>query len=299
MAEQKFFKELELGFRELFRILIPGAYAVSLAQVVAPDSAFSQALTRSTASGLAATFFLGLIGYSLRVHERWFPYFWCFERQRAVLNAEIARIAAISGETDNVGFYKYFLETSADDVGDRIHYFSSFYYMLAELSLFSGVAAYAIAARFLFEVTAGVNRTGVGLAGCFIALACIIQLVVLFPLSGIRTKRTRFAVVAGPLLTILALLTMLVPAVWKGALSIQCLTAGIGYLPLILCIISYLFWRLGDKHWKQIVGEQVILVNNRATKLIEASKRYDQTSPSGEPARTTNHNAESPHTNGS
>ena len=95
MGEQRLFKELELGFRELFRILIPGAFVVSLAQALFPCAQFTQTITKSTASGLAATFFCGLVGYALRAHERWFPYFLQFEKKRAELNTEIARITVI------------------------------------------------------------------------------------------------------------------------------------------------------------------------------------------------------------
>jgi hypothetical protein len=58
MAEEKLFKELEIGFREIFRILIPGAYFLGLAKVIAPDSSFTNMMTNSTASGLVAIFFM-------------------------------------------------------------------------------------------------------------------------------------------------------------------------------------------------------------------------------------------------
>jgi hypothetical protein len=276
MAEQKFFKELELGFRELFRILIPGAYAVSLAQVVAPNASFSQTLLKTTASGLAATFFLGLIGYALRVHERWFPYYRYFEKQRASLNNEIARIAAVSPETDNVDFYKYFLETSAESLNDRIHYFSSFYYMLVELSLFSVAAAYVILANFLFT-RVSISSTAAAAAAWSIALACIIQLVAVFALTGIRNTRTKYAVIAAPVLALVALVIMVMSGYRHGTPVVHAFACGLGPAPLILVVMSYLFWRLGEKHWKQIVREQIVLVNDRATDLIKVSRKYSPT----------------------
>jgi hypothetical protein len=283
MADQKLFKELEIGFRELFRILIPGAYVVSLAQVIAPDAAFTQRLVKDTASGVAATFFLGLIGYALRVHERWLPYFWYFEKQRVRLNDEIARVASVSRERDNVDFYKYFLETSADNLSDRIHYFTSFYYMLLELSLFSAAAAYVLVAQFLFKAIASVSPIVVKLAVCSIALACIIQLTVLFALSGIKTVRTKRALVAEPLLGILALVIMILSGFWKGVLSVHILLCGIGLTPAILLTASYLFWRLGEKHWKQVIGEQVTLVNDHAKDLVElGGKCHPTPSPGSE-----------------
>jgi hypothetical protein len=36
MADDKIVKDLELGIRELFRILIPGAYALALGFMLAP-----------------------------------------------------------------------------------------------------------------------------------------------------------------------------------------------------------------------------------------------------------------------
>ena len=107
MAEPRLFKELELGFRELFRILIPGAFVVTLAQFVAPKAPITQAMTASAASGLATTFFCGLACYALRIHERWFPFFLQFENKRAALNEEIARITARKSAKDNVDIYKY------------------------------------------------------------------------------------------------------------------------------------------------------------------------------------------------
>ena len=273
MAEEKLFKELELGFRELFRILIPGAYALVLTQVIDPTSSFSQAIAKNTASGLAATFFLGLIGYALRTHERWFPYFVYFEQQRASLNAEIARITGLSEASDNVATYKYFLETDAEDVNDRIHYFSSFYYMLVELSLLSASGAYFLTAKFLFKATIEVSPRLAFLSMEFIMVACAIQIVVLFPLGSVRTTRTRMFIGLAVVLGLLALFVMIIGG-WGSVLSFRFAFGKIGWTPLILMLLGYLFWRLGEKHWRQIVSEQIVLVNARAPKLIEAARKF-------------------------
>ena len=163
---RKALSELELGIRELFRIVVPGVYGTLLIVLLAPESELAKFIGKSIGAGLGSSFFLGLFGYALRPHERWAPYFLTFEKHRIKLNDEIIRVVAASPAVpevevalvpiqhqspDHVALYKVFLECKAVDVKDRIHYFSSFYYMLVELSFFSWVAAFWVTAAYLLK----------------------------------------------------------------------------------------------------------------------------------------------------
>lgn len=278
MADNKLFKELEIGFRELFRIVIPGAYFVSLAQVIATDSEFSKLIIQNTASGLAATFFLGLICYALRPHERWFPYFLYFEKQRSALNDEIARITGLSPQTDNVGVYKYFLETEVAEFSDRIHYFSSFYYMLIELSLLSAAGAYFMMASALFHSVVPLHRRTAVTGVVLISIAGAIQLCALFPLTSVRTHLTRILLFVEGFIGIVGIAWLTVMSLCNRVFLVSFRAAG--WTALLLVITAYLFWRLADKHWKQIIGEQIALVNVRAGELIKSAETYTRKQPS-------------------
>src|SRR5438876_3729299 len=150
--------ELNLGIRELFRVLIPGAYTVIVFQWLRAnvDSPLDYA---SVASGEMRTFWLvgvstivGLIAYGLQVHEKWAPYCDVFDHYRQRLNNAVREATAAKEAKNYVNEYKYFLETDGRHYKDRIHYFSSFYYMLDELSLISALGALAILARFFLKL---------------------------------------------------------------------------------------------------------------------------------------------------
>ena len=272
MAEEKILKELELGVRELFRIFIPGAYAVVLVQLLTPKSDFAQLIAGRTTSALSAAFFLGLIGYALRVHERWFPYFIHFEKYRLILKNEIDRVIGSETPDDNVRYYKYFLETDAEKVNDRIHYFTSFYYMLVEVSLFSALGVLFSVHRWLFTLTGVSHHTAALFGTAAILTAVALQLGVEAGLQSIRTRRTKIIIGAEFLLLSAGFLVMLVAAYRAGGLGdVECL----GWTPLLLLIVTYLFWRLAEKHWKQIINEQLVLVNHRADALIAVSRMFD------------------------
>jgi hypothetical protein len=275
MAEQKLFKDLELGVRELFRILIPGAYVVSVAELLYPTVPSILALTTSTAAGLSAAFFIGLTGYALRAHERWFPYFFYFEQQRARLNSEIARVTGESPTKDHVGSYKFFLETKTQGLSDRIHYFTSFYYMLVELSLFSALFAYFNLARALIKLARPECPRLTMCCIVVIAVVSAIQLWAQFAVTRVRTTRTRCALIAEPIALVVALVVMASAAYVHKAPLLSSLWQTVGVSTLLLCTLSYLFWRLGDKHWKQIIGEQIILVNVQAEDLTNCVKMHE------------------------
>jgi hypothetical protein len=273
MAEDKVLKELELGIRELFRILVPGAYAVTLAKVAAPTSAFTTLVTGSTASGIAASFFLGLIGYALRPHERWFPFYMHFEKYRHELNSAIASVLGKDVTSDNVDIYKYFLETQADDMSDRIHYFSSFYYMLIELALFSWVAAFFVLCNNVWRLTAPAHPNVTRIAVALVICSGLLQFAIQWPLTAVKTKRTENILKLEWILSSLALVIFVEPACRASTWSLSG-TMHMGAVPVALFAVGYLFWRLGDKHWKQIIREQVVLVNHRAATIVEIAKEH-------------------------
>ena len=142
MAIEEPTETLGLGFRELFRILVPGLYTAALIRAIAPFDRVKE--VSSDAIGmLAISIALGLVLYAARVHEKVPGYKGFFKRELAKLNSEISKSSET--ERDHTYAYKYFLEASVSSgLRDRIHYFSSFYYMLCAISLssFLGVFGY-------------------------------------------------------------------------------------------------------------------------------------------------------------
>ena len=112
--------ELQLGIRELFRILFPGVYALLLLAVLASGTELVQSFTSSNARLSAAVLLLGVIGYGLRAHECWWPYSRVFEVYRKQLNVKIQAVSDLTGP-DLKAEYKYFLTTGSRDVADRVH----------------------------------------------------------------------------------------------------------------------------------------------------------------------------------
>ena len=197
-----------------------------------------------------------------------------FENKRAALNEEIARITARKSAKDNVDIYKYFLETRAEEMSDRIHYFTSFYYMLIELSFLSSLGAYVIVFGCIYQMAKDVSPTSDRLGIDAVLFVIVVQLVVLFPLNSVRTLRTRIVLFCLPVATIAALLIPTLATYNAGVLSFNGLLSAVGITPFALLVLSYLFWRLGDKHWKQIIDEQIVLVNAKGNELTEVAKTY-------------------------
>lgn len=140
---------LGLGFRELFRILVPGIYAGVLIRAIAPFEWVGK-ISSDGIGKLAISIALGIFLYAARVHE-WVPgYRGFFGTELAKLNSEISKVS--EKERDHTHEYKYFLEACVSGgLRDRIHYFSSFYYMLCAMSLSSllGVIGYLVAKLYL------------------------------------------------------------------------------------------------------------------------------------------------------
>jgi hypothetical protein len=291
MAQDKVASELQLGIRELFRIVVPGAYGVMLLLLLAPDSVPAKLARQSTGVGLGASFFLGLLGYALRPHERWAPYFFHFERYRDELNREVARIinypspvAEVAealdppslSQGDHGAVYKLFLEIKATDVKDRIHYFSSFYYMLVELSIISWVAAFWLTAQDSIELARAFGHSHwAWLSIVVITVGAASQVVLLCGLKALTSKRSKVWLSSSLLLAAGGLLIA-----FFATASVQLAEIRFGwapnFVPIVLLFVAFAFERLGAKNWKQIILEQVELVNFKAEELREISRRWPQ-----------------------
>jgi hypothetical protein len=143
----KMASSITIGIRELFRIIVPGLLVLGYMKVEFPNQLSAWNGTASLAYILIISFFMGLVVYVSQIHK------WC-PPWRNVFNQEIKRLAnevkvALGGAPSLMGKdyeaeYKHFLETKADrSFTERVHYFTSFYYLLTEISqlflLFAGV----------------------------------------------------------------------------------------------------------------------------------------------------------------
>lgn len=261
--------ELQLGIRELFRILVPGAYVMALLSLFAPRNEVVQLAERGTTNLLVASLFFGLIGYAARLHERCFPYFFVFERYRKPLNQAIIAATGKGGQRDNVDLYKYFLETCGSTLRDRIHYFSSFYYMLIELSFVSFVAALSVLCWRLSVAVGASCRTLAAFAYMSMLFAVLVQVALLFGLSGIRTGRLKVLSGIPLFLAVIGILILALISGWSS--SIESFMEN--YIVPVFLLLAFAFERLGAKHWQQITSEQNILVKDRADYLAEISKK--------------------------
>lgn len=282
-GEETRFSELQLGVREVFRIIVPGAYLAALFYFLAPGSDIVSLMNRGTALFVVTVFFLGLFAYALRPHERWWPYFRGFELERDRLNTAIVESIRGDRNIDYVGPYKYFLETEATHLKDRVHYFSSFYYMLTALSLFSAAAAMTLAltqltANHLFRFRSlQAAPPGTFTASVLVLAAGLAQLYALQGLWSIRLDSTgsdeqkararegreRRVAIAPIVLLMLSLTWLTIAQIAAGQRSLLINTLA-DYRMWLLFVLAVLFERLGRKQWAAIIGEQVTLVKDRA-----------------------------------
>lgn len=129
---------ITIGIRELFRIVVPGLLVLCYLKVEFPKQLSSWNGTTSLAYMLTISFFIGLFVYVLQGHRRYWPWNKAFNNQIKKLGDEVK--AALGGAPSIVGEnyeieYKHFLETKADrNFAERVHYFTSFYYLLTEIS---------------------------------------------------------------------------------------------------------------------------------------------------------------------
>jgi hypothetical protein len=146
------FSELSIGIRELFRIVIPGAYVLILFEWLTAGRIDQSAGEGRTLARVAFSALAGLIAYGFQVHEKWLPYRDVFKKDVTRLTNAIVEAANCDRSRDLRKEYKYFLETRAPLVKERIHYFSSFYYMLDEMSLISAIAALILVCQFFHSL---------------------------------------------------------------------------------------------------------------------------------------------------
>jgi hypothetical protein len=245
--------ELTLGIREIFRIIVPGAYAILLIISLAPGSTLAKFAAASLSNGLAAAFFIGLAGYALQLHEVCFPYSANFHYWREALNK------ALGGGDDHIHEYKYFLETRAAGIKERIHYFSSFYYMLVEVSLFSGIAAIGMIVKLLHDVHC------VGWLELLLAGATLVQL----SLLGLRNYTRVFRRLRVAPLGMVLLWGLLRGAEYLSHCARISDTASTHSTIITLFALAYVFERLGAKHWKAVINEQLILVKDKSQEIRE------------------------------
>ncbi len=268
--------ELQLGIRELFRILVPGAYVMALLVLFAPQTKIVILAEKGTARLVVASLFFGLAGYAARIHERSFPYFKVFEKWRNKLNDAIIATTGRGQGTDNVDVYKYFLETTGSGLRERIHYFSSFYYMLVELSFISFIAGLYLVDSKLYPIASSRCEA----VSCFgvmcLLLAMVGQVLLLSGLSGIRERRDFILSVFPPCLALVGTVALVIVAGWPSFRF----SFVENYNVLVFISLGFAFERLGAKHWKQIIGEQVVLVRYRAEELKVISGRLQNGSGS-------------------
>jgi hypothetical protein len=191
-----------------------------------------------------------------------------------------------------VGAYKYFLETEAGQLKDRVHYFSSFYYMLVALSLVSAGGAAALTLMqlsanhlFRFRILQS-SPPGTFTASVLVLAAAAVQLYTLRGLSSIRLQgtgsqeaeaqaRERRAelISSAPLVLLLFALAWLTGAQIAGSQYLLLIAAVTDYRMWVLVTLAVVFERLGSKQWAAIIREQVVLVNDRAEAMRRIAEK--------------------------
>ena len=159
---------ITIGIREFFRILVPGLMAVAYVRVEFPSFLLLWDGTASFVYILILSFFVGLVVYVSQAYQRFWPWRNVYHQNIGRLSREVG--VALGGTPPLLSDvyhaeYKYFLETRVDrNFTERVHYFTSFYYLLAEIS-----QLFALFAGIEF-VLVTVTRTPIHLVG---ALLCI------------------------------------------------------------------------------------------------------------------------------
>jgi len=128
-----------IGFRELFRILVPGLLVLTFFRLEFSNWLSIYANVISFADFIIIAFFIGLIVYILQPYRHVWPWCKAFHYHIGRLADEV-RIAlgstAPSFSKDFDSEYKCFLESTLDrSFVERVHYFTSFYYLLVQISV--------------------------------------------------------------------------------------------------------------------------------------------------------------------
>lgn len=154
-----------IGIRELFRILIPGLLVITFLRLEVPCLLAPFGYELPLGYFLVIAFFIGLVvyilqPYILQCYRLRLPWSRVHRKQLSKLVREV-RIAMGGASplltTDYGAEYKYFLELKTDrSFVERIHYFTSFYYLLSEISqllfVFSLVEIYFVFSRSLLHL---------------------------------------------------------------------------------------------------------------------------------------------------
>ena len=176
-------------------------------------------------------------------------------------------------DEDYVDLYKYFLETAASEISARAHYFSSFYYMLVELSLVSFLAAFIPGLAWGFQSAAASGATyRLLIVGVLVSTAVVLQTYLLRGLSGVRQRSesgSEFNVAfVPPALLLMAICFADYPSL-RALRSLR----GLNWLslvqPMLFLVLAFAFERLAAKQWRAIIREQIWLVRDKAAELSQ------------------------------
>lgn len=258
---------LQLGVRELFRIFVPGAYAALLLSVLPGLPLVLAKTISSTSSQIAVAFFLGLVAYALRPHECWWPYNRVFWKHVNELETEIELIVGKAPTADgHTATYKYLLTTGSAVVRERVHYFSSFYYMLIALSLFSAFAAMSLFFIPALLLSREFKSGGFWITLSLLGLASVVQYLRMQRVEPTKGRPSKLEI--GFVLAIL------------GAILVQAadfaLHSGVLHFSLSRMLwmgacaaLAVVFASLGNKQWKSIVNEQKVHVRSAKDSLLK------------------------------
>lgn len=272
--------ELNIGIREIFRIVIPGGYAFVLFEWLREKQSICE---KSALLCIAVWVLVGLLAYGLQVHKRWQPYKNTFIKNVKELGDAIKKVAndnEVVGKNDEQkkdpdpykDVYKYFLEKHAPETKERIHYFSSFYYMLAEMSLISAIAAFYLIYKFFADL---------GLDWRIVIIPAILSLALqLFMLYRDISKEVQLKLDTHPRwkwimryaiswigIILVGLFGMWIWAVCLNKVWPNGSTFHVDWRFFVLLSVAFVFGRLAAMQWKSVISEQIILVKDKKDDL--------------------------------
>ncbi len=179
-----------------------------------------------------------------------------FWKQVQYLNAEIARFA---GEGDHTALYKYLLTVGPTSVSDRVHYFSSFYYMLITLSLYSVFAAIAEFFIPAFQIAYAVHLCGWATA-LFLSMAAVATQLFFMFVTGVRNRREymeKFRFLPAAMIGGAGAFISLDFAFFTGTSTFSQTRA---IWIVLLALLAFVLANLGNKQWRSIINEQIVHV---------------------------------------
>lgn len=152
----KIASSITIGIRELFRILVPGLMVIGYVKAEFPNLPSPWNGTASLLYILTLSFVVGLVVYVSKIHKWCPPWHNVFRQQ---INRLISEVRVALGGAPSLmpefyhAEYKYILETKTDRYfTERVHYFTSFYYLLVEISQLFALFALAEFGLALYEL---------------------------------------------------------------------------------------------------------------------------------------------------